>query len=176
MYQIIVSKYRIIGVSKYRCIKISMYRTIEVKSSHHCLGRGDVDLDALVAAGDAALKVGRRRARWHRHHVRHLQHVHRKQVKGTVSSNGISLVVIHFRDNPGLAQHRYRGLDYGTYIWSWGGGPRCGAPLSRDDPGLATQDGGQDAAGTAAGLRANCDDCDSRVPRRLGAPVRTLRP
>jgi hypothetical protein len=95
-YQIFVANYRCIKLSVYRIIELSMYRNIdisnyqyielsmyhiidvskyEMKRAHHCLGGRDVDLYALVAAGDAALKVGRRRARGHRHHVRHLKHV-----------------------------------------------------------------------------------------------------
>ncbi len=67
MYGIELSMYRIIDVSNYRIdvsnnriINVLMYRNMEVNSSHKCLGGRDVDLDALVAAGDAALKVGRR--------------------------------------------------------------------------------------------------------------------
>ncbi len=39
----------------------------------------------------------------------------------------------------GLTNSRYGGKNYGTYIWSWGGGPGCGAALSRDNPGLVQQ-------------------------------------
>ncbi len=64
MYQNIdLSNYQCIKLSMYRIIELSMYRNMEVKRAHHCLRGRDVDLDALVAAGDAALKVGRRSAR-----------------------------------------------------------------------------------------------------------------